>query len=286
MKARRVTNHLLQRWPLPDVSPQATKEDRGRVLIIGGSLQVPGAVLLAGVASLRSGAGKLHIATSRQAALPLAVALPEAKVTGMASDARGELSGVAADVARAAQEADAVLIGSGMDPSAATRRIAAALMKKAKAAVLDAGAVGACTAPRAGALVLTPHLGEMANLTGLDVEEISADAVSIASEFAREARATLVLKGADTVIANEDGAVWLHPGGCVGLGTSGSGDVLAGLITGLLAQGAGADQAAVWGVALHARAGEMLTDRVGKVGFLAREIPDLVPRIKAKFSTE
>lgn len=286
MNVRPITTRLLQQWPLPGLSPHDTKEDRGRILIIGGSLRVPGAVLLAGIASLRSGAGKLQVATSHQAALSLAVALPEAKVTGIGADAKGEVSKLPIDVAREAQEADAVLVGPGMNPTTATLRIAATVMQRAASVVLDAGAVGASASPRRGAVVLTPHLGEMARLIDMDADRIAADLVPIARTFAREWNATLVLKGADTVVANAEGDAWMHAGGCVGLATSGSGDVLAGVITGLLAQGATPHQAAVWGVALHARAGEELSRRVGAVGFLAREIADAVPRIRLGFGNE
>ena len=86
---RRVTPALLKAWPLPDMAKAEGKEARGRVLVVGGSRDIPGAVWLAGVAALRTGAGKLHIATAREAAIALAVALPEAKVTGVPTDADG-----------------------------------------------------------------------------------------------------------------------------------------------------------------------------------------------------
>lgn len=279
MKRHRVTDGLLRRWPLPRFSDDDSKEERGRVLVLGGSVRVPGAALLAAIASLRVGAGKLQVATSRLVALPLAIAVPEAKVTGLPADTQGEIARLGADAARAVTQADAVLVGPGMNPSTPTLRIASAVMRRAKAVVLDAGAVGACMSARAGGLVLTPHVGEMAGMIGIDADKVTANAVPIARDFARESGATLVLKGADTVIADANGEVWLHTGGCVGLGTSGSGDVLAGLIAGLLAQGTPPGQAAVWGVALHAKAGEALGRDIGGIGFLAREIAGRVPAI-------
>lgn len=281
MKPRRVTTALLRKWPLPVTAATDGKEQRGRVLIIGGSASIPGAAMLAATASLRVGAGKLHVATSRQAALALAIALPEAKVSGLSANHRGEIVTLSREVASAAEDADAVLVGPGMEATPATRRIAAAVLRRAIAVVLDAGALqGGMSSSRAGALVLTPHLGEMAALLNISAEEVTAHPVGLAHALARQIDAVVVLKSADTIIADADGHVWVHTGGSAGLGTSGSGDVLAGVICGLIAQGAAPNQAAVWAVALHGRAGEALSREVGNTGFLAREIARRIPAIK------
>ena len=281
MKPRRVTPALLRRWPLPAIASTDGKEERGRVLVIGGSRTGPGAAMLAAIASLRVGAGKLHVATSKDAALALAIAIPEAKVSGLQATVRGEIAKLDSDVATAAENADAVLVGPGMEPTATTKKVATAIVRRAKAVVLDAGALAMSTSGRRpGAMILTPHWGEMAGLLGVDDDDVAKDPTSAARAVARNSNATVVLKGPDTVIANAQGAVWMHKGSCAGLGTSGSGDVLAGLICGLLALGADPDQAAAWGVALHARAGEILTQRFGQTGFLAREIAAEVPAIK------
>jgi NAD(P)H-hydrate repair Nnr-like enzyme with NAD(P)H-hydrate dehydratase domain len=120
----------------------------------------------------------------------------------------------------------------------------------------------------------------MAALLDIDAAKVAASPVAMAQGLAIQLDAIVVLKGADTVIASADGSVWLHIGGSAGLGTSGSGDVLAGVICGLVAQGAAPDQAAVWGVALHGRAGEVLSRDIGHTGFLAREIAERIPRIR------
>jgi hydroxyethylthiazole kinase-like uncharacterized protein yjeF len=281
VKQRRITPALLRQWPLPNIASTDGKEERGRALVVGGSARVPGGAMLAAIASLRVGAGKLHVATSKDAALALAIAMPEAKVSSLPSTSRGEIAKLSAEVAKAAGHADAVLVGPGMDPTAATKRIATQLMRRAKAVVLDAGALLEPTTRTPHAtLVLTPHWGEMAGLLRVDEKEVKDDPTAIALAFAASSNATVVLKGPDTVIANEDGDAWLLKGNCSGLGTSGSGDVLAGLICGLLALGAAPDQATVWAVALHARAGELLTKRFGQTGFLAREIASEIPAIK------
>jgi hydroxyethylthiazole kinase-like uncharacterized protein yjeF len=277
---RDVTPAQLREWPLPSADDSDSKEDRGRVLIVGGSLQVPGGVLLAGTAALRAGAGKLQLATAGAAALPLAIAIPEALVMPLPCNARGDIVRASAQVRKAATHANAIAIGSGMSSTPASCNVARMLMDAAGGTlVLDAGALGACMQGGDCQPILTPHPGEMAKLTGEDVDVVTAHAAEIATTFAAERNAIVVLKGPTTHIAHPDGRMWVHRGGVAGLGTSGSGDVLAGLIAGLAARGAAPEQAAVWGVWLHARAGKRLSQRLGTVGFLAREIAAEVPAL-------
>jgi hydroxyethylthiazole kinase-like uncharacterized protein yjeF len=274
----KVTPALLRKWPLPDPQQSESKEDRGRVLIVGGTRRTPGAVSLAAIAALRSGAGKLQVACGEDVALALAVALPEAMVIGLKVDPRGHVTACSDEVLHAARQTDALLVGPGMDDSARTRRVATKLVGTSTATVvLDAGALRAHSAKSAGRVVLTPHLGEMAALTGETTQRLNRDLCGVAHDFALNEDVTLVLKGPVTCIAAADGRVWLHDGGSVGLGTSGSGDVLAGVIAGLAARGASPEQAAVWGVWLHGKAGQALSSKQGLVGFLAREIPGEIP---------
>jgi ADP-dependent NAD(P)H-hydrate dehydratase len=284
--ARRITARLLQSWPLPDPNDGDSKEDRGRVLVIGGSVQIPGAALLAGIAALRAGAGKLQVATAAEAALSLAIALPEAKVIGLRTDRHGAIRDLGSEATRDARDADAVLVGPGMDPTAATRRIVDHVIAATCCTlVLDAGALHR-SATRAfkrrdvkAAMIMTPHIGEMAAMLDTDEATIAAAPDAIAREFAQAWGVVLALKGPTTYIAAPDGSVWINTAGSCGLGTSGSGDVLAGLIAGLAARGASAEQAAVWAVHLHAQAGARLSRRLGLVGFLAREISDEIPAL-------
>ncbi|MDR6993102.1 hydroxyethylthiazole kinase-like uncharacterized protein yjeF [Luteimonas sp. 3794] len=269
---------------MPDPRSCGSKEDRGRVLVIGGSVEVPGALLLAGVASLRAGAGKLQMATVGTAALPLAIEVPEAKVIGLAGDAHGAIRALGRSGLQAVRHAGAVLVGPGMDPTAATRRIVAGVIDAAPGTVvLDAGALEIAAMRSAArrrnpvSLVLTPHAGEMAAMLDTDEAAIAEAPARIARACAQRWGVVLALKGATTYIAAPDGRMWVNTVGSVGLGTSGSGDVLAGLIAGLAARGASPEQAAVWGVHLHAKAGARLSRRSGLVGFLAREISGEVP---------
>jgi hydroxyethylthiazole kinase-like uncharacterized protein yjeF len=268
---------LLRRWKLPDLTQGESKEDRGRVLVVGGSREIPGAALLAARASLRAGAGKLHIATAVEVAAALAIAMPEARVSGLVSTPSGEIANCSEALIAAAKHCDALLVGPGMISSATAALVAAQAALHASATVLDAGALAAVTS---GASVITPHHGEMAELCSCAKEEIARAPAKIALDVARERNVVVALKGAITHIANPDGELWTYRGGSIGLGTSGSGDVLAGVIAGVLAQGAAADQAAVWGVVLHGEAGAALSSRFGTLGFLASEIADEIPRMR------
>jgi ADP-dependent NAD(P)H-hydrate dehydratase len=128
-------------------------------------------------------------------------------------------------------------------------------------------------------VILTPHAGEMAHLTGGDKQDLQADPQGCACRQAQAWHAVVALKGATSCIAAPDGRCWTHRAQAPGLGTSGSGDVLAGLIAGLAARGCPPEQAAVWGVALHARAGAALVRRNGTLGLLARELAAEVPAL-------
>lgn len=282
--ATKITPRLLRAWPLPDPGAETSKEERGRVLVVGGSGEIPGSALLAAEAAMRAGAGKLQVATARPVATALAIAMPEARVIPLPADRAGGIANSSPALTDAASQADGVLVGPGMRDSTASRRVAAALVRaNAGTVVLDAGALGAFAGARgAAAMVLTPHAGEMAALLGIEVGEVEAGAGAIAARFAREAGVVLVLKGATTHIAAPDGRRWINTGGSVGLGTSGSGDVLAGIIAGLAARGAPPGQAAVWGVHLHAAAGAVLARRLGRLGLLAREIAAEVPPLMAR----
>jgi hydroxyethylthiazole kinase-like uncharacterized protein yjeF len=274
-------------------SNEADKEDRGHVLVLGGSREMPGAVILAATAALRAGAGKLTIATGNSVAQLVALAIPESRVLGLAENAEGGFTVEAVEALDPlADKISAILIGPGMRDEAATARLVHALLPRLEGGevrvVLDAEAMGAVLHPPGGRgapfrfntpALLTPHAGEMAHLSGIAKDEIGGAPERIAFEAAQRWNAVVALKGARTVIAAPGGERWQHDGGNVGLATSGSGDVLAGIIAGLAARGADLAQAASWGVVLHARAGERLAERLGKLGYLARELCDEVPSL-------
>lgn len=134
-----------------------------------------------------------------------------------------------------------------------------------------------------GRIVLTPHAGEMARLSGHSKERVKADPIRIAREAAERLQCTVVLKGAVTHIATPDGAMFRHARGPVGLATAGSGDVMAGVLVGLAARGASALTASLWSVFIHARAGDVLTRRIGPLGFLSRELLSEIPALLEKY---
>jgi ADP-dependent NAD(P)H-hydrate dehydratase len=149
-------------------------------------------------------------------------------------------------------------------------------------AILDAAAMAALNGSAArqpGGLILTPHAGETAHLLDADEDTIAADPVRAAREAAGRFSAVVALKGAETHVAAPDGAAYVFRGGTIGLGTAGSGDVLAGIIAGLTARGAAPVQAVVLGVHLHGAAGTRLARAQGPLGFLAREILVELPRL-------
>jgi hydroxyethylthiazole kinase-like uncharacterized protein yjeF len=246
---------------------------------------VPGAAYLAGEAALRAGAGKLAIATAASAAPQLAFAVPEARVIALPETSKGGIAPPAIElVQEPASRTDAILIGPGMQDEGATCGLVRALLRTLSATplVLDACALGAVKerpASNGVPLLITPHAGEMAHLMERDKAEVDRDPGAIALEAARRFGAVVALKGAVTYVASPDGRLWRHEGGNAGLGTSGSGDVLAGLVIGLAARGAPLEQAAVWAVRLHARAGERLAGRMGPLGYLARELSHEVPML-------
>lgn len=275
----------LHAWPLPMPDEDGDKEQRGRVLVIAGGPEMPGAAILAAVAAMRAGAGKLTIATGASVAAGVALAVPEARVVALPETAAGGLAakGVEA-LAEGLPSTAAVLFGPGVQDEAAAIAFVQRLLPLCHdcPVVLDAYGMAVVRAlpagwPLGGALAMTPHAGEMASLTGEDKAAVQDDPPRIAAEAARRWQAVVALKGRHTHIATPQGALWCHEGGNVGLATSGSGDVLAGLIAGLAARGAPLDQACAWGVVLHARAGNRLTRRLGPLGLLARELSGEVP---------
>lgn len=281
-----ITATMLRDWPLPMPTAEGDKEVRGHLLIVGGSREMPGAILLAANAALRAGAGKLTLATAASVAPQVAVAMPEARVIGLEETAQGGFRLEAKDrLAPLAGKVNAVLVGPGMRDDDASCELMQALLPvfSSSQIIIDACAMNVvASAPGfrfAQPPLITPHAGEMAHLTGQSKEAIVADPHGAAIEAAQRWNAVVALKGALTVIATPDGQAWSHEGGNVGLAISGSGDTLAGIITGLAARGAPLEQACAWGIALHALAGEQLALRFGILGYLARELPAEIPAL-------
>lgn len=288
-----LTPRLMRRWPLPQPDEDGDKEERGRVLVIGGACEMPGAVMLAATAALRAGAGKLQIGTCRSIAQAVAVAVPEARVFALPETKQGGIAASAASLlAEHASESQSVLIGPGMIGDVAVTRLMESLLPRLKdmTVVLDAAAL-ACFSSAPDFLsnteveaILTPHAGEMASMLKIDKAEVTRDALAVARRAAALFGAVVALKGRETFIVAPDGKAYSNRAGNVGLATSGSGDTLSGIIAGLAARGTDPLRAAAWGVYLHAKAGDRLARRMGRLGFLARELLDEIPALMHELS--
>ncbi|QAY77122.1 NAD(P)H-hydrate dehydratase [Sphingosinicella sp. BN140058] len=279
---------LLRRFPLPHHPDDGDKEERGRILVIAGSRELAGAAYLAGIAGLRAGAGKLQIATAASIAVQLGIAIPEARVIGMEETEEGclALSGIDALLGWA-EGAQAIMIGCGLQHGPPLDALLDALLAAGldRPLILDAAVLGSL-APRATALrawpggaIVLPHAREMARLLECAPEEVEADPLAAARTAAERFDVVALVKGQFSHVAHPDGRAFRFRGGGVGLATSGSGDTLAGIVGGLAARGADPLTAALWGVYLHGEAGRVLANEVGRIGFLARELLDQVPKL-------
>jgi ADP-dependent NAD(P)H-hydrate dehydratase len=284
-KPRPLTAAELKRHPLPPIEG-GDKDSHGTILIIAGSRDVPGGALLAAHGAMRAGAGKLQLAVPDAIAVPLGIAMPEAMVVGLPTARDGGFSRRAAkQVLALADEASAILAGPGMTGNEATRALAADLLAAGRALALDAAMLHALPPWDAEARdasvtpILLPHAGEMASLIECCPEEVEADPLQCGRECARRYDALALVKGVESHVVAPDGQAWLYKGGGPGLGISGSGDVLGGIVGGLLARGAAPLTALLWGVWLHGEAGRRLGRKVGPVGFLARQLPAEVPAL-------
>ena len=273
----------LEQHPLPPVV-DGDKETKGRILIVAGSRDIPGAALLAATAAMRAGAGKLRIATVESAAMPLAVAMPEAMVTGLEQDSNGGFAGSAVDkIVESANEVDAIVAGPGVRRSDMCKRLADALLQTDAALALDVALLETLeplddrALQRSSLPVLLPNAKELASLLDCETDHVEQDPVGCGIRAAELYRSIVLVKGVTSHVVTPNGDCWTYEGGAPGLGVSGSGDVLAGIVGGLLARGAKPLSALLWAVWLHGEAGARLARKIGPVGFLAREIADEIP---------
>jgi NAD(P)H-hydrate epimerase len=261
---------LSEAWP--PRSADSHKGTYGHLLVVAGAPDRPGAALLAGRAALRSGAGLVTIASDAETIARIAGALDE--LMGLSLGA-SITSGAILD---ALETRTALAIGPSLDPATLAPVIRDVLERAKCPAVVDAGALAALGTDlawlrrRTYPTVLTPHPGEMARLFGGDARSVQSDRVGVARRVAEASGATVVLKGASTVIAGPDGRVGVILTGNPGMATGGSGDVLAGIVGALLAQGADAELAARAGAEAHGQAGDRAEADVGEVSLSASDL--------------
>ncbi|MFZ5818139.1 MAG: NAD(P)H-hydrate dehydratase [Bacillota bacterium] len=280
-------SEMVRSW-LPSYSRDAHKGTRGRVLVAAGSRGMTGAAALAGEAALRVGAGLVTVAAPERSQPVVAAIRPEFMTLAIPESAEGGFAAEAAEpFLQRAAKADALAVGPGLGTDPETQQFARAVVAAASAPlVLDADAIKAfagraellaqCPVP----LVITPHPGEMAHLLGLSVEDVQNDRFAAVRRAADVTKAVVLLKGAYTLIAEPGGQVFINPTGSRALGTGGSGDVLTGIIAGLLAQGLGAPEAATVGAYMHGLAGDRLAERFGHDGILASDLAAELPAVQ------
>jgi ADP-dependent NAD(P)H-hydrate dehydratase / NAD(P)H-hydrate epimerase len=281
------------RASLPPREPSSHKGTYGHAGIIAGSVGKTGAAAMAANAALRVGAGLVTVATPSSVNDILEAKLLEAMTVPMPDTKARTLARTAFDRLTAFISArTAVAIGPGLSTHPETVELVQALVKQLdRPAVLDADALNAL-AGRAALLtecktppILTPHPGEMARLeTEATAQSVNADRIGTAARFARERGVFVVLKGARTVIARPDGAVAICPTGNAGMATAGTGDVLTGMVAGLLAQGLASWEAACVATYLHGHAGDLAAARIGHAGMVAGDVIDYIPRALKAFN--
>lgn len=289
--ATEVTPGLLRKWPLPVHPTAGGKQARGQVVVVGGAAQTPGAALLAAVAAVRAGAGKLSVATVASTAAALAVAVPEALVQALPETGDGAIRRDALEtVLEMSASAEALLLGPGMTDEEECCSLLLPVLERVGdvPVVLDALALAVVEKDRSvlkglrRTAVVTPNEKELALMLGTPDEEID-DREQAAREAAARFGAIVSLGGGETLVADPRGTLWHDSAGGIGLGVSGSGDCAAGIVAGLLARGAEPAQAAVWAAHVHGTAGDRLATRIGRVGYLAREVADEVPQVLSMY---
>ncbi len=269
-------------------APRAHKGNFGHVLVVGGSVGKAGAAAMAGMSALRVGAGLATIATPKSVLPIVAGFAPEVMTEPLAETEVGSISMRALEYGRfdaIASGKDVLAVGPGVSRNADTVQFVRAVVGAAKVpVVLDADGLNAfdgCAEKLDGTtrpLVLTPHPGEMARLTGLSTGEVQRDRVGLARKFAAEHHCILVLKGRNTVIAEPGGNVWINTTGNPGMAKGGTGDVLTGMVAGILAQHTDRVlESVIAGVYMHGLAGDVARNMVGEYAMLATDILAMLP---------
>lgn len=280
---------ITQRWVARNLPPRperAHKGDFGRVLVVAGSLEYPGAAVLAALGAMRAGAGVVRVATADSVAARLAGTVPELTWMALDEEAPGLIApGGWRRVTTEARNYDALVIGPGLGRQPATQRRTRQLIGAAGLPmVVDADGLNALATDARwwrslrAPLVLTPHPGEFARLAGSAPDSGDDDGrASAVAEAATLWEQVVVLKGARTVVAEPGGDVYRADVATPALATAGSGDVLSGVIGAFLAAGAAPIAAAACGVAVHGAAGLLAEDRIGRAGVMASDIAGLLP---------
>ena len=267
----------------PNRKKRSNKGSYGRVVVIAGSKDMSGACYLSGEAAYRMGCGLVHIVTAQENAEVIRIKLPEAIVTGWSENVTAEQE---ADITAAIHKAAAVVIGPGLGQEAGAERLLDLVLQEAEKlpelpVVIDADGLNLLAkkglySTLGRQYVLTPHLREMSRLSGKSVQEIADDMTS--AVMGQQAGATIVLKDARTLVSDGDW-LYINLSGNSALSTGGSGDVLSGMIGGLLAQGCTQRTAATLAVYMHGLTAEQYCESAPPHCMLARDILEMIPKI-------
>ena len=262
---------------LPKRPKDANKGIFGKVLVVAGSENYPGAAYLACAACYRVGAGLVSLATIPSVKIIVSRKLPEVTFLSLK------------EIFKEVVEYDVLLLGPGLGQKIQTIKLVEQLLKKQlPKTIIDGDGLNILSKTEEwweklkGDIILTPHPGEMARLTGLTIKKIQSDRVNVAQYFAKKWGKVMVLKGANTVIAPPEGGVIISPFANPALATAGTGDILAGVIAGMLAQGLDCFSAASVGVYIHGLAGELVRKKIGDAGMLASDLVPILPQVLNK----
>lgn len=273
--------HLIAPHGLPHRAADSNKGTFGRVLVVGGSRGKAGAAAMAGQAALRAGAGLVTVATAQSILPVVAASMPELMTEPLEETAEGAIANQS--IFAHLNGKTVVAIGPGLSTLPETRAFVLRVHSECKAQmVIDADGLNALVGFEGdlGGAVLTPHPGEMARLIQTSIEHVTANRLDVATNFAKRRNAYVVLKGYRTVVASPDGAVHINPTGNPGMATGGTGDILTGMIAGILAQvhlGAFIDRLCL-AVYLHGLAGDLAAEELGEQSLVATDLLRFLPK--------
>ena len=274
---------------MPRRTAESTKFSSGNVFVIGGSSGLTGAPTMAAMAAMRAGAGYVTVGAPASLEATFSVRLLEAMLAGLPEEG-GSLTAEAVEPAvKAIRRADAVVLGPGLGRTEGAQAFARAMYERVDVPlVVDADGLNALAGifrdelpQRRWPTVLTPHAGELGRLLGIESDEIGAHRLAHARAAAAHARAIVVLKGDDTLVAAPTGRVAISPGGAPGLATAGTGDVLSGVLGAMLAKGLAPAHAACAAVHVHLRAGQLAAEPHGPDAVIASDVIARLPQALA-----
>ncbi len=277
-KRELINAEFCARW-LKKRDQDGSKSDYGHVLLLAGSPAMPGAAIMAAMGALRSGLGLLTAALPSSCRMIFGSNIPEAMLLNLPENEAGVLLKSEREAISSFKKANCYLIGPGLGRHDETLELVRDLLPYLdKPTVLDADALFAVCGYLSllktvkAPLIITPHPGEMAQLLGVTVDEVQQNRIEMAAEFAKQCGVIVVLKGSGTVIATPEGRIFINNNGNPGMAVGGSGDVLAGMVAALLAQGLAPAAACACAVWLHGLAGDLSAENGGEQAVLPRDI--------------